>query len=144
LESIPLSQGLAMLCRLALIDGTVRTWLLEQPPAAEIEPGGHLLDAIAKVDEAESEGGVLHAVVSELGEVAERTLSALETRHSLVEPLSRAQQIWTGLLVQRLKEKMEGLKNSLGQAGLTAEDRSKIQKQILDLKIKVADVFRPS
>ena len=144
LESIPLSQGLAMLCRLALIDGSVRTWLLEQPPAAEIEPGGHLLDVIVKVDGQEPEGAVLHAVVSELGEVAERTLSALETRHSLVEPLSRAQQIWTGLLVQRLKEKMEGLKNSLGQAGLTAEDRSKIQKQILDLKIKVADVFRPS
>jgi len=144
MESIPLSQGLAMLCRLALIDGAVRTWLVTQPPAAEIEPGGRLLDSIVRVPSEESESGVLTSVVSEIGEAAERTLSALDTRHPLDEPLSRAQQIWTGLLVQRLKEKMEGLKNSLGQAGISSEDRSKIQKQILDLKIRVADVFRPS
>jgi hypothetical protein len=39
---------------------------------------------------------------------------------------------------------MEGLKNSLGKPNLTSEERAKIQKQILDLKIRVADVFRPA
>ena len=142
-ESIPLSQGMAILVRLALADETVREWLREQPPATEIESGGRLLDAIVNVGPKDSERAVVQAVVADLGESAERTLSAMNVRYALDEPLPRAQQIWNGLLGQKLRDRMEGLKNSLGNPALTAEQRGKIQKQILDLKIRVADVLRP-
>lgn len=143
IDPIPLSQGMGILVRLALADEAVREWLQDQPPAAEIESGGRLLDAIVNVGPKDSERAVIQAVVGELGESAERTLSALDVRYALDEPLPRAQQIWNGLLGQKLRDRMEGLKNSLGNSALSAEQRGKIQKQILDLKIRVADVLRP-
>lgn len=143
-ETIKLSQGLSMLCRLALTSPEVREWLRGQTPAVDFEPGGALLDAVARVEGEVSESRIMALAAAELGEGAERTLSALESRLPLDEPLERARQIWAGLVVQKLRERMEGLKNSLGKPDLASEERAKIQKQILDLKIRVADIFRPA
>jgi hypothetical protein len=38
---------------------------------------------------------------------------------------------------------MEGLKSRLADSSISVADREKFQKQILDLKIRVADVQRP-
>jgi hypothetical protein len=143
-ETIKLSEGLSMLCRLALTSPEVREWLRGQTPAVDFEPGGALLDAVARVEGDVPESRIMALAAADLGEGAERTLSAMESRLALDAPLERARQIWAGLVVQKLRERMEGLKNSLGKPNLTSEERAKIQKQILDLKIRVADVFRPA
>jgi hypothetical protein len=59
------------------------------------------------------------------------------------DPLPRAMETWAGLEAQKLLQEVEGLKNRLAQPGLSAEERMKMQKVILDLKIRVADVSRP-
>jgi len=140
-ELIPLSAGMRMLCHMALSSEEVREWLRAQEPAAELEPGGALLDklSLAPFADGESAAGFL----ASLNAAEERTLSAFDLRHPLPEPLPRAKQTWTGLLAQKLALQIEGLKNRLGRPGLENDERIKIQKLILDLKIRVADVHRP-
>ena len=140
-ELISLSAGMRMLCHMALGSEEVREWLRAQEPAAELEPGGALLDklSLAAFSDGESPAGFL----ASLSAAEERTLSAFDLRHPLPDPLPRAQQTWTGLLAQKLALQIDGLKSRLGRPGLENEDRVKIQKLILDLKIRVADVHRP-
>jgi len=138
---IPLSAGMRMLCHLALGSEEVREWLRAQEPAADLEPGGALLDklSLAPFSDRESSAGFLASLTA----AEERTLSACDLRHPLPDPLPRARQTWTGLLAQKLAQQIEGLKSRLAQPGLGNDERLKIQKLILDLKIRVADVHRP-
>ena len=140
-EKITLSPGIAMLCHLALADHSTREWLKAQGSAAGIDPNGAILDRIVSADIAE---GSVPAFLSALGGAAERALSALDLSRDFPEPLRRAQETWAGLVAHQLGREIEGLKNRLAAPGISPEERGKIQKQILDLKIKIADCFRPS
>jgi hypothetical protein len=60
------------------------------------------------------------------------------------DPFPRARETWDGLVAQKFLQEVEGLKNRLAQPGLSSDDRVKIQKQILDLKIRVEEASRPS
>ncbi|MDX2079708.1 MAG: DNA primase [Terrimicrobiaceae bacterium] len=142
-EVIPLSAGLQMLCQLALQSRDVREWLREQPPAAEMDPAGALLDNICAADLADDDPSSVTTFLTRLGGAAERTLSVLASARPLPEPLTRARETWTGLQSLHLRQTIEGLKSRLSQPGLPGEEVMKIQKQILDLKIRVSDVFRP-
>lgn len=140
-EKITLSAGMHMLCQIALASSEVREWLRTQAPAVSFEPGGALVD---KLTQAEFDGGTLPtALLSTLSAAEERMLSSLDTRRPMPAPLDRAKMTWQGLVIQQLTQKMEGLKSQLAEPSVPVAEREKIQKQILDLKIRVADVQRP-
>lgn len=140
-QKITLSAGMHMLCQIALASSEVREWLRAQAPAASFEPGGALVD---KLTHAEFDGGTLpSSLLSILSASEERTLSSLDTRRPMPAPLDRAKLTWQGLVIQQLTQKMEGLKSQLVDPSVPVGEREKIQKQILDLKIRVADVQRP-
>ena len=140
-QKITLSAGMHMLCQIALASSEVREWLRAQAPAASFEPGGALVD---KLTHAEFDGGTLpSSLLSTLSASEERTLSSLDTRRPMPAPLDRAKLTWQGLVIQQLTQKMEGLKSQLVDPSVPVGEREKIQKQILDLKIRVADVQRP-
>ncbi|MEI8283427.1 MAG: DNA primase [bacterium] len=140
-QKITLSAGMHMLCQIALASSEVREWLRAQAPATSFEPGGALVD---KLTQAEFDGGTLpSSLLSTLSASEERTLSSLDTRRPMPAPLDRAKLTWQGLVIQQLTQKMEGLKSQLVDPSVPVGEREKIQKQILDLKIRVADVQRP-
>ena len=142
-EKLVLSPGLGMLCRLALSSSEVREWLREKGTAANLDPQGGLLDQIARAEYADGDPAAVTRFLSTLGEVEERAFSGLDLTRSIADPLPRAMETWAGLEAQKLLQEVEGLKNRLAQPGLSAEERMKMQKVILDLKIRVADVSRP-
>jgi DNA primase len=140
-EKITLSAGMHMLCQIALASSEVREWLRTQAPAVSFEPGGALVD---KLTQAEFDGGTLPpTLLSSLSAAEERLLSSLDTRRPMPAPLDRAKMTWQGLAIQQLTQKMDGLKSQLADPSVPVAEREKIQKQILDLKIRVADVQRP-
>lgn len=140
-EKITLSAGMHMLCQIALSSGDVREWLRTQAPAVGFEPGGNLVDKIAREDFAD--GTIPATLFANLSAAEERTLSAFDTRRRIPDPLPRAQSTWQGLVVQQLIQKIDGLKSRSAEPSLSGEDREKIQKQIIDLTIRVKDVQRP-
>lgn len=144
LETISLSPGISILCRLAMTSRPVREWLREQGSAAPFDANGGLLDKIARAEFDENDPSSVAVFVSSLGVAAERALAGLDLSRAVPDPLSRAGETWSGLVAQQIAKEIEGLKNLLARPGIPPDERVKIQKQILDLKIRVADGFRPS
>jgi len=144
IETISLSPGIAMLCRLALGSRSVREWLREQSSPRELDANGELLSKIARADFEDEDPTAFTIVLSSIGGAGERALSSLDLSRPIADPLAKAQETWAGLAAQKLAREIEGLKCRLAEPGLAGHDRMKIQKLILDLKIQVADGFRPS
>ncbi len=142
-ETITFSPGMRILCQLALGSREVREWLRAQEPAAGLDPQGGLLDKIARADYEDGNPAAMTGFLSTLGGIEERAFSSLDLSRMLIDPLARARETWAGLITQKLLQEVEGLKNKLARPGLSAEERVKIQKQILDLKIRVSDGSRP-
>ncbi len=143
-ETLSLSPGIAMLCRLAMGSRSVREWVRKQSSAGEFDPNGGLLDQIARAEFEDEDPAAVTVVLSAIGGAGERALSALNLSRPIADPLVKARETWSGLAAQKLAREIEGLKSRLGQPGLATEERVKIQKLILDLKIQLADGFRPS
>lgn len=142
-EVLEASPGLRILCQLALQSPEVREWLRAQSPAAAIESAGAVLDALVRA-EIDERPASLSTFLSSLDAPAERLLSELAGGRQLPDPLVRAQETWRGLVSQRLRQRIDELKSRLAAPGLPTSEVLKIQKQILDVKIRVADDFRPS
>ena len=132
-----------MLCHLALISSEVRIWLRSKGLAAGLDPHGGLLDKIARADYADGDPVAVTRFLGTLGAAEERAFSGIDLSRSMADPESKAMETWAGLDTQKLLQEVEGLKNALAQPGLPAGERMKIQKQILDLKILIADGSRP-
>lgn len=140
-ERLTLSAGMEILCHLALVDQDARDWLAEQESASAMEAGGELLDKILGAPFLD--GQLSMAWLAALPAIEERAISALALHRTLPDALERAIVTWRGLKARKLTQMSEGLKSRLSQPGITAAEITKIQKQILDLKIQVADVQRP-
>lgn len=142
-EKIALSQGMEILCRLALGYQAVREWLREQGAAAGLDPHGWLLDKVVSADYPDNDPPAVTRFFATLGRAEETAFSGLDLTRPTPDPLALARKAWTGIASQKLLQEVEGLKNRLAQPGLPSEERLKIQKQILDLKIRVSDGSRP-
>lgn len=143
-DEIVLSPGLAILCRLALQSAEVREWLRGCDTSGLDDPNAPLLAALAAADFPDTDPAAASRFLATLAPSEERVLSALGLSRPMPEPLTRARKTWSGLISQRLLQEVDGLKNRLADPGLPSDQRLKIQKQILDLKIRVSDVSRPS
>jgi hypothetical protein len=141
-ESIQLSEGLRMLCQLALASAKVREWLRTQPPLAGFEPPAALVDKLVRAEFPDGAPPPA-SLLAELAAAEERFLSSLESLRAAPDPLGRAKSTVQGLQVQHLLQTIDGLKSRVADSSLPMEERLKFQKQILDLKIRVADVQRP-
>jgi hypothetical protein len=125
-----------------LEEAEVRAWLRAQSPLARYEAAGTLVNKVAAVD---FEDGTPPpaAFLATLDPSEERVLTALMAERSMPEPLDRAKQTARGMHVRHLNQQIEVLMAEVSNPSLTSPERQKIQKQILDLKIRVADVQRP-
>jgi hypothetical protein len=133
---------MAMLVRTALASAEAREWLRQQEPAAGFEPAGSLVDKIARAEF--PDGAPLPAsLAASLGAAEERLLAGLDQRHAIPNSLERAMTTYRGFQAQSLAARIEGLKSRLADPSVPAAERQSIQKQILDLKIRVADVPQP-
>lgn len=141
-ESIQLSEGLRILCQLALAKSAVREWLRAEPPLTDLEPHATLVDKIARADFPDGAPPPA-ALLADLSAAEERFLSALETLRAGPDPLARAQSTLQGLRIRNLLQTMDALKSRVADSSLPIAERQKFQKQILDLKIRVADLRRP-
>ena len=141
-EAITLSAGMKMLGQLVLTSAEVREWLRAQSPLAEFEPHASLLDKIASADFPDQTPPPA-SLMAELSSAEERLVSSLETLRAVPDPLHRAKSTVQGLQLRQFEQRIEGLKSRVGDSSLPLEERQKIQKQILDLKIRMADLRRP-
>lgn len=141
-ETLEISPAMAMLLRTALASAEAREWLRQQEPAAGFEPAGSLVDKIARAEF--PDGTPLPAsLAASLGAAEERLLAGLDQRHAIPNSLERAMTTYRGFQAQSLAARIEGLKSRLADPSVPAAERQSIQKQILDLKIRVADVPQP-
>lgn len=141
-EKLILSAGMEMLCRLTLTSSEVRIWLRQQGQLPESEPGVNLVNKLARADYDDG-APPPPFVLAQLSAPEERLLSAMDINRSTPAPLERARQLLQGLTIQQLTREIDALKSRIADASIPAEEREKIQKQILDLTIRVADVRRP-
>jgi hypothetical protein len=131
-----------MLGQLLLSSADVREWLRSQTPLADFEPHASLLDKIARADFPDQSPPPA-SLLANLTGPEERFLSSLETLRAVPDPLDRAKSTLLGLQARQFEQRIEGLKSRVGDSSLPLEERQKIQKQILDLKIRLADLRRP-
>ena len=141
-EELTLSAGMEMLCRLALTSQEVRSWLRTQIRLDDFEPGAVLVTKLSQADY-EDEAPPPPTLLAQLTGAEERLISAMDIHRPTPTPLDRAKQILQGLSVQQLTREIEGLKSRIANPAIPADERQKIQKQILDLTIRVSDVRRP-
>jgi hypothetical protein len=141
-EPISLSAGMKMLGQLLLASADVREWLRAQTPLADFEPQASLLDKVACADFPDQSPPPA-SLLAELTGAEERFLSSLETLRAVSDPLDRAKSTLLGLQARQFEQRIDGLKSRVGDSSLSLEERQKIQKQILDLKIRLADLRRP-
>ncbi|MFZ9919749.1 MAG: DNA primase [Terrimicrobiaceae bacterium] len=141
-EVISLSAGMKMLGQLLLSSADVREWLRSQTPLADFEPHAALLDKITRADFPDQLPPPA-SLMAHLTGPEERFLSSLETLRAVPDPLDRAKSTIQGLRVRQFELRIEELKSRVGDSSLPLEERQKIQKQILDLKIRLADLRRP-
>jgi DNA primase len=141
-EKLTLSAGMEMLCRLALTSNEVRAWLRSQSALPEFEDGASVVNKLAQADY--EDGTPPPSIfISQLTASEERLVSGMDIHRSTPEPLDRAHQILQGLRIQQLTREIDGLKSRIADTSIPVAERQKIQKQILDLTIRVADVRRP-
>ena len=141
-DAISLTEGMKMLGQLVLASSEVREWLRAQTPLAEFEPQAAILDKLSRADFPDH-SPLSAALMSELSGAEERFLSSLETLRVAPNPLQRAKSTIHGLRMRQFEQRIDALKSRVGDSSLPLEERQKIQKQILDLKIRMADLRRP-
>jgi DNA primase len=141
-DAISLTEGMKMLGQLVLASSEVREWIRTQTPLAEFEPQAAILDKLSRADFPDH-APLSAALMSELSSAEERFLSSLETLRVAPNPLQRAKSTIHGLRMRQFEQRIDALKSRVGDSSLPLEERQKIQKQILDLKIRMADLRRP-
>lgn len=141
-EIISLSAGMKMLGQLILDSADVREWLRSQPPMAEFEPQAAVLDKVVHADFPDHSMPPA-SLMTKLTLAEERFLFSLEALRAVPNALERAKSTLQGLRKRQLQQKIDGLKSRVGDSSLTLEESQKIQKQILDLTIRMADLQRP-
>ncbi|MEI8292397.1 MAG: DNA primase [bacterium] len=141
-DVMQLSEGMQMLCRLALTSREVREWIRDQSPAMDHEAGFEIVKKLAR-SEYEDGSPPPSTLLAQMTGSEERLISAIDLNRSTEEPLERAKKVIQGLQVQQLTREIEGLKSRIAESQISTAERQRIQKQILDLTIRVADVRRP-
>lgn len=106
---LPLSEGMKVLCRHALMDPESRTWLAGNGAlrAGEIEEGGQLLQRIVACRDKLEEPGQLGVFVASLPPKLERALASLDTGRTQDELLQTTQEWWLAIAEPSIRTKLQ-------------------------------------
>jgi DNA primase len=106
---LPLSEGMKVLCRHALMDPASRTWLAENGAlrAGEIEEGGLLLQHIVATGTKLEEPGQLGVFVASLPSKLERALASLDTGRTQDDLLQTTREWWLALAEPSIRSKLQ-------------------------------------
>ena len=145
-DPIRISEGVAILCRLAIQSPEAREWLATQkePAPTALGDGGELLGSILTYQGTFDSPSAISAYVTTLPPAMERAFAALDVSRPVGDPLERCRLAWSGLAAAILQEEQETVKARLRQPGLTREQMTDFHKQILDLRARLNELLPPA
>jgi DNA primase len=145
-KPLALSEGIALLCRLALLNPECHAFLAAHPspPPERLGPGGDFLAKILAHPPLADSPATMAAFASSLPPPMEKALAALDLNRPPSEPLETCRSAWSGLAAAILREQRDATQAGLRQQGLPQDQRAKLQKQILDLSKQLNDLVRPA
>ena len=139
-EPVALGVTAAMFCRLALADQATRDWLARQNsiPWTEFGADFAVLEAIL-ASEASNGPGLLASLPPRFQDA----LSGLDMQKLPANPLERVKEDWTGMANRHLLQRQKAAQSRLRLPNLSTAQLIEIQKEILDLDRRLADISRP-
>lgn len=142
-EKPPLA--VAHLLRLALTNAGARQWVLEQPwqEALPKLAGTEMLTAVLGTELDPDDVATVNAYLATLPSAEEAFLSNLLTDDKpFTQPMLVAHHSWADLEKTLLKDRLGVIINRMRVPGLTAEEATRLQKEILDLQKRLTDIAR--
>ncbi len=141
-EKPPLA--VAHLIRLALENPEAREWVLAQPWRETLPKlhGAELLSAVLETDLDPADTPAVNAYLASRPSDEEAFLADLLDDKPFAQPMLVARHSWVGLEKSLLTDRLNVLINRMRAPGLTAEDATLLQKEILDLQSRLNDIAR--
>jgi len=130
-----ISAGTELLCRLALVHPEVRAWLCEQksPMPHELHAELEVLEELLTVDFSSS-SQPMAVLLPSLSLSLQHLVSSWDLEKTVSDPLSTAQDIWSGLQIAYWKRQQTEATVQLRKPGISSEQILLLQKEILDLQ----------
>jgi DNA primase len=138
-------RTVANLLRLAVENPEARAWLLEQP-WRDLLPklaGSELLFKTLAADFSPENPATVNAFLGGLAPAEEAFLSGLLMDKPFPQPMTVARDCWRDLERTHLKERRAALESRMRLPGLSDEETTQLQKEILDLQMRLTDIARP-
>lgn len=141
---VTLEPTLRLLCLVALRDESARAWLLEEhwTEMLEQEPDSELLAKILMADIQPENPQSVQAFLTTLSAAEEAAVVGLLEDRPPQNPMTIAHDSWRELERRRIQRRLDACTARLRQPGLSNEDATKLQKEVLDLKGHLANVAR--
>jgi DNA primase len=141
---IKLDPTIRLLCLVALRDETARAWILEEhwTDMLEQEPDSELLAKILMADLQTEDPVSVQAFLVTLTAAEEAAVTGLLEERQIQNPLMVAHDSWRELERRRIQRRLDACKARLRQPGLREEDATKLQKEVLDLTVHLANVAK--
>lgn len=146
LVAIPkLDPTLRLLALAALHDEDARAWLLEEEWRNQLanEPDAGLLVKILEGDYQPGNPASAQAFLTTLAPAEEAAISGLLGEKAPMNPLTVARDCWNELERRQIRRRIEAIKARLRTPGLSAEDITQLQKEILDRQKRLLDIAPP-
>jgi DNA primase len=135
-----ISAGTELLCRLALAHPEVHLWLCKQksPMPHELDPELGLLEELLSLDFFSSSQPIT-VLLPSLSPSLQNLVSSWNLEKTISNPLSAAQDLWTGFQVAYWKRRQTEVTAQLRKPGISSEQIILLQKEILDLQCSIRE-----
>jgi DNA primase len=137
-----LSPTIRLLCWVALHDEGARAWLLEEhwTEMLEQEPNSDLLVKILSADIQLEEPASMQSFLMTLNPGEASSVTGLLEEKAPQNAMMIAHDSWRELERRRIKRRLEACTARMRQHGLSSEEATNLQKEVLDLKSHLANV----
>lgn len=145
----PMSRAVKMLCQLLLAHPEVLDWLrtLEWSELLAHFPDGELPALLLRSSFTPGNAPSIATLMTQLS-IAEQSalaglLDSIDAVENLADPQRVAAECWAALERQMLEDQREILSARLRRSGLSDDDITRLQKQVLDLTHRLTHIARP-
>lgn len=137
-ESIKISAGTELLCRLAIVHPEVRMWLSEQksPAPCELDAELSLLEELLSIEFFSSEQPMA-VLLASLSGPSQQLVSSWDLEKTVPDPLNAAKDLWSGFQVAYWKRQQVAATARLKKPGIPTDQMMTLQKEILDLQRRI-------